>query len=57
MARSHPCERRDSGASGHEPFRPDDGQRGQLRIFAVVALLHFGRREQAHAGAVVDPGM
>jgi hypothetical protein len=31
-----------------------DGE-GQLRIFAVVSFLHCVYREQAHAGAVIDP--
>ncbi len=31
-----------------------DGE-GQLRIFAVVSFLHCAYREQAHAGAVIDP--
>ena len=33
-----------------------DGE-NQLRIFAVVALLIFANREQAHGGAIVDPGL
>jgi hypothetical protein len=57
MARSRPCKRRDSGALVQNHFRQMVDGEGQLWICAGLALLHFGGREQTHAGAVVDPCM